>query len=276
MLPTERFYGSGILFRFLVSCLLSVSIWAFFKWFDRYLTHKKQELLMRNAKFELSAPILLLRSFLDSPLVRNVPTRIHFLKRRSFWSSGDRFVKSVELSLSQLGRPIAIGITKKERPDLGWHELLIIASSEQTWWGKFQVAANLSRIIYVVPELSEGLLQEVRYLIKEDLQYKLLIYMPPTPKGYRAPRLANRWALVRSEWQKAGFQLPVYESRGMLFIPDSKMSLVHAKRFREIGAEMEIPSRILEATIQLLPMIRSNGGTVSDIVLQIDKQGCGG
>lgn len=213
---------------------------------EGFTAKHKQALLQQNARFERRAPILLLRSFVDSPLARTGVTRFGG-ERYGAVVGGGRLVTSIDRWVDQIGRPIAFG-SKADRVTSGTHEVLFLKTSNETWWPKFHIAARLSSLIVVVPELTRGLLNEVHYLIEQGFENKLLVIMPPTGDGFNKRKFTDRWELVRREWQKEGFELPAYEKRGMVFIPNRKMNLVHAQRLNA-GGGSDVSTEIMWATL---------------------------
>jgi hypothetical protein len=119
----------------------------------------------------------------------------------------DRFLQE---HLNYLDIPlIRIGIRRK-REGAGH-----VLTSDVEWCDRFRKLADRAAVIFVVPGMSDGILEEVHWLMGRGLLTRTVFFQP---KGY--PRAA--WQQVKtSHKEKEGLGLPEYSAKQVSFRLDS-------------------------------------------------------
>jgi len=219
-------------------------------------------------------PLLVLRSF-SQPVLTEARPIDHirgFAKKR-----GTTLLWQLSEAAAPIARLLAIG-EPPARQGLLAPETLFIATTDETWFEVFRVAARACRAAVAIPDISGGVAREIRAIRQLGLADKLLILMPPsetpppswTPFRTRDPEaLAARWSIVQEEWKKEGYQLPAYDEAGMLYraAPDlSASEAVGLERFASIPA-------IREALDRLLPPATGNCASLAATLEDLDRLG---
>jgi hypothetical protein len=131
---------------------------------------------------------------------------------RTTYTYYENFSDILSGALSGVGRVLFIGRKGMELFD---EYGLSIISSADDWWATFQRCAAQARAIFVVPEASPGLINEMHYLFTSELKDKVILVMRKIDSSGERRR---QWDHVRKNLNPLGFGLPSYDERGALAI----------------------------------------------------------
>jgi hypothetical protein len=182
-------------------------------------------------KDDFRSPLLVLRSFSDDHLKTG---NIIYPPDFDIGAPAlDNFIWQAALALWDVGRVV---ILQRENNTITPIFGIGVVSDNESWEADVEQVAKGAWAILLFPSNSQGVITEMKLLQKLDLLWKTVVFMPP--KVSRKEKLLipfknfvdykPRWEEVREKLKYHGFNLPAYDPRGMLFIPDATMT---AKRF---------------------------------------------
>lgn len=116
---------------------------------------------------------------------------------------------------------------------------LVVSCSDADWTESVVRLATAAWVVVVFPSSTKGCITELKLLEKNNLLSKTIIFMPPKTKKWiswlnslssfrllKEKNFANDWMQLSKELHEHGFNLPDYDQRGMLYIPDAKLAVV--------------------------------------------------
>lgn len=246
------------------------------KWRGLHATRLQGQRLLRLARTEQRPPVLLLRSFLNSRLGRQPPLQIPTSEGLVEGGEG-HITKTLDKFLVPFGRPVAIGIQRHEQPDSGEQQTIFVEASNETWRSAVSHIAAVSRFVLMLPGWTDGVLNEMEIIRSEQLCSRTIVYMPPIIHGSNYKELAEEWNRVRQRCVQSGFHIPVYDSRGMLYIPREDFSIynqVFLLGALEIKDPHDLPGAIAIAILELLPMLSGKCGTIANALASLEETCC--
>jgi hypothetical protein len=106
-----------------------------------------------------------------------------------------------------------------------------VRSNEQTWRDLVIKLFDMCKAVIIVPEISNGLREELRNLLKSKALDKTIIVMPAASSLSDARVV--RWQEIRTRLIDDGIHLPEYAVRGLLYRPNVDFSV---KCSRSLGS----------------------------------------
>lgn len=115
------------------------------------------------------------------------------------------------------------------------------------------------RTVVVIPEMTDGLLDEINILTQTHLLRKTVVLMPPN-----CGRQSHRWNEIRTKFLELGLKLPEYDPNGCLYLPNEDFSVrrrvplfdsetIDRRRFQrafdDIAAELDVEGRPLNQVL---------------------------
>lgn len=142
------------------------------------------------------------------------------------------FADFMEGGLYKLGSIIYIGGDKDHMHDHNFKPPLgvVIHPGTVKWRKVFDKLSVHCRCIVIIPQTSDGLIEEFGYIKERDLSHKTIIAMPPQMLMRDGE---SRWTEIASILLKRDFRLPPYNINGGVYIPNSDLSVKHAEYLPE-------------------------------------------
>ncbi|MGB7950467.1 MAG: hypothetical protein WCH75_22510, partial [Candidatus Binatia bacterium] len=169
----------------------------------------------RQAVSASEPPALILRSFGQKDSYQDA-------------GSGFSIFGLVDAAMRETGlRPVVLGSHLSLPDDNGF---LFLPTRDDEWWRIFEVYSEASSLILVIPELTQGLGQELRFLRERTWLSKTVVLMNSASvpqrvmdgqgdvhalRGNDEQRRA-RWSEACAIFAKMGIELPDYDPRGAL------------------------------------------------------------
>ena len=119
-----------------------------------------------------------------------------------------------------------------------------IESSESDWQRLLKLLAEKAKLIFIIPYDSGGTKWEIDFIKKNKLIKKTIFVMPP--QGIKSLNWSEQWRKVASSVKISGFQLPSYNTNGMLFSMVSSKKIKHSedfiveKSFRKMNKKIQL------------------------------------
>lgn len=183
-----------------------------------------------NAKSSFNYFFLLLRPFNIYNYQRTTYKKEwgHFTEPESLIiTASDNVVFKLEKATRGKATLVAVG-DSFGRSDIPYdHRMLLLDCQEAQWQQKVQILARFSRAIILLPNTSEGLLEEMRLIQANDLWKKTIMIMPPLYKSHNVVRIVGGsylsegqeredWERVRHELTKHHYNIPAPMESGMV------------------------------------------------------------
>jgi hypothetical protein len=96
----------------------------------------------------------------------------------------------------------------------GFGPARIMVVGGERWQDAVASAIHTSDLIFLLPQASEGIEWEVRFLIGENALPRVIFVMPPEAPHFDVPSL---WAEATTMMRGLGYRLPRYKPGGLLF-----------------------------------------------------------
>jgi len=215
---------------------------------------KEEACFVEEVKHDQRPPVLLLRSFSDLSLKQGTGIRGN---RDSASVPPVSYLHELSAALAPFGRTVILskedegqspGNSLKERFRL---KPLCIKVSDEDWEEWFHLASRHSSVIFMFPSLTQGVVTEVSHIMQNPgLLSKTLILMPPSNHdeiknpfvsqafkmfsavtGIQWEDHASAWQCIKTDLAVKGFHLPLYETSGMLYLPNSDLSVRQSVSF---------------------------------------------
>jgi len=178
-----------------------------------YYRYTRRALDVSRAYRDKRGFFLYLRSYRDSVAASTTDNVVAPENEgRTTYSYYENFSDIVSGAVSSVGRVLFIG---REGTDLLGEYGFSVISGEDDWWATFQRCADQARAIFVVPEATPGLIDEMHYLFTSELKDKVILVMRKIDSSGER-RL--QWDHVCKNLNPLGFGLPSYDERGALAI----------------------------------------------------------
>jgi hypothetical protein len=179
----------------------------------------RQDWLREGARLDRRPPLLLLRPFADSDLGFTPRTQ----GKGGLTVKGHPYAHTIARELARHGSVITIGTIEEESRSAKGYDALFFESSDQDWETMFRLAASAARAIVLVPGDTPGVVEEISTLLRGELWPKVVLFMPPSPKGFNRMHshwwtVPDRWARVRDYWKEQGLLLPEYRKEGAFIV----------------------------------------------------------
>jgi hypothetical protein len=192
-----------------------------------------QRILKMEVLRDDRAPFLFLRSFRRSGLrvgiERQEMVGEEFRPSRGYKRVPVDRIRPLLSAVSGRGPFVALSTardTSITRDDI--YELAV----ELAWTDRVMALCRVVRAIILVPDSSEGVVAEMRMLSTLGVLNRVLVYMPPWIPAQDPPDgLEHRWNEIRDELAVHRWQLPTYERRGCLYVPDVHFGAVTTEYF---------------------------------------------
>ena len=126
------------------------------------------------------------------------------------------------LSLKRAGLLVALGMPEE---NMGAAR---VRTGDETWQSDIEQLLRWAKGVLVIPSDHAGTRWELELLRSEGLLHKCVFVMPPRSRRFDW-RL--RWEQARAALSGAGFELPSYSKRGMLFTLDREGRICDARVF---------------------------------------------
>lgn len=182
--------------------------------------------------YDYRAPVLVLRSFSDdrAKLGDELPPG-------DYGGGGGRnpFIWQLTQALWDWCRVILL---QEEANERGLQLSGIVMKPADDWKDVVLSVAQRAWVVLVFPASTTSCIEELELLVSNSLLAKTVIYMPPS--AGRVTRIvttvlgqppsdteenAERWERLRDDLRRAGWQLPSYEPRGLLYTPNPDFSI---------------------------------------------------
>lgn len=115
--------------------------------------------------------------------------------------------------------------------------MLIVRCPDHCWFDVFERLASASKAVLLLPESSHGLTQEIRGVVSSFVN-KTVVVMPDSrsfaagDRSVRSWERQNAWEASRQELrQRLGLSLPAYDPHGMIWVPNSDLSVKRVAAF---------------------------------------------
>lgn len=122
-------------------------------------------------------------------------------------------------SLKSYGRFLSIGPQPLRGPEAFPRWIDVFADAD-CWHDAFVDLASKARLIFLIPEVSESVLREMKGIMKRGWQKKTVVLMRPESE--------SAWESVRERVSVLGCSLPRYCPQGLMYIPNDDFS-IHKK-----------------------------------------------
>ena len=125
---------------------------------------------------------------------------------------------------------------------------LLLTCPDEIWFDVFQHLAHKAWVVFVVPESSSGVIQEIKY-VAESLLDKMVVLMPPERILPKTGAIGRGWDEFSRSLKPDGIDLPEYDSKGRFYRP--KRDLSPGKQVSLEGTWRSAPAKLNE----LLPTV---------------------
>ena len=108
--------------------------------------------------------------------------------------------------------------------------------TKKNWFEGFKIMASKSYLIFIIPDDSLGIRQEMEYIILNNLLNKVIMLMTPTVsknQKYLETLPEGDWNFIKNRLSKFGFNLPEYNENGAMYIPNNDLSSQHIYYFEQ-------------------------------------------
>lgn len=118
-------------------------------------------------------------------------------------------------------------------------------ASRDGWMDIVSFLARNSYFIVVIPNNSQGLLEEVEFIVKNKLQYKVIVVMPPE-SIQNDVHLVAEWEKNRELFkQKLQLNLPEHFPSGLLYIPNTDFGEIEEEiQFSKDAHYKSVPAKL--------------------------------
>ncbi|MEL6535366.1 MAG: hypothetical protein AAFQ98_08145 [Bacteroidota bacterium] len=228
-----------VLFVFVVLIAFRMIFYFLIRHKQGVIQELQQMLFANHASSDSRPPVLLLRSFVNDELYTIYKKPNQYLGVSGQMRALSRYPDYAQSKIAEAGMVVEI-------LDLGFLVLLghydevdtsaaidhiYLQSKEECWWEVFKESASYAQFILIIPEISDGLVEEVSYLMSSQLLDKTLIYLPNLEDDEyfkllsgEQERILSRWDEIRAFWKESGFNFPDYDTRGMVYQPHLDLS----------------------------------------------------
>ena len=139
------------------------------------------------------------------------------------------------------------------------HNVLFIECDSSQWRKNMELLVQGSKAILFLPEESSGVLEEIDFLIENQLLEKTIFLMPPCPR-LRPLVMDNqrveRWNELRHFYRSKGLQMPEYNCEGSIFVLGSDRTIRYERSLTSSWKEPESIRRALNEILQLMAQRR--------------------
>jgi hypothetical protein len=198
--------------------------------YEEFLAYKRQHCANHErAKLTDSPYFLLLRSFHLTKLYQRSYIYVDYLPDEGpveDEAEADWFLNTISNALKPFGPIVIIGASSD--PLTYEHNILMVQPNLGTsWLDVVDVLAKDSRAILIIPEVSSGILTELRYLKTNDMLRRAVFIMLPMMDISHRQRYKTidnsrpeRWDNVKEKLLSEGIHLPSYSEAGTMFTLD--------------------------------------------------------
>ena len=207
-------------------------------------------------------PILVLRSHTDERV--KLGARLEYEEMDPQGPARQSHILDLSCALWDWGRVVLL---RQERMGLGARlQVLIVETKDLDWVLKFEEIGRGAWVILMFPSSTPGCLEEMRLLASNlPMLRKTIVFMPPTGAGISSyfaffdPNYAKEWDELVQEIAPAGFHLPNYDPRGMLYMPNPDFSIAHMIPLNH----KRVPWQLM---VQLVPNPRMGVAHLADLI----------
>jgi hypothetical protein len=238
---------------------------------DRSLKLVRAERLSRLVRIERRPPLLLLRSFVQNSL--------WYAHRETRDSKGLVMHRLKEFSLERLSAAASVHgpvLSVGAGPMALFGPLIdvvFLPISVAPWQPLVACLMRASRVIFIIPGTTGGVLEEFSLLQDSDAISKTIVYMPPSTRHFVFRtwdewRLMLHWENVRSNCRQHGWALPEYAPHGLLYAPNDDFSVrVGVSLCGRAGTQ-----NLSKGITTLLPHLGTNGvRPASEVMIDLDR-----
>jgi hypothetical protein len=139
----------------------------------------------------------------------------------------DNVVEELSEALLDVGFLFLIGSASGFDP---WTSpnVILLKYAEDEWRQAFRRLAAGARAIFLIPETTDGLLEEMELVSAAALTHKTIVIMAPNT-GYDSRK--RDWTDMRSHLARSGWTLPEYRDEGMVYRARADFSPCHSIPF---------------------------------------------
>lgn len=152
----------------------------------------------------------------------------------------DNVVEELAEALKNHGVLFFIGSRSRFDP---WSEpdVILLTDVSDEWRDAFGILASGAKAIFLIPETTAGLLEEMTLVSRNGLIGKTIFIMAPST-GYDSRR--DDWTRMKSRLASRGWVLPEYREEGMVYLADHAFSPTYSVpyvsgRRRSLGDAVE-------------------------------------
>lgn len=166
-------------------------------------------------------------------------------------------VEEIETSLGQTYPILALG-----SPYLRGPHAIRIWARPTTWKALAQKLIEDCRAIILIPESSDGLIEEAGMITKAQKLTKTLVLMPPFCSAE-----TTHWYDVRARFAELGLNLPEYRESGLLYLANEDLSIRKEAQITD-GNKTSV-QRIQRAFDDLISSLPGEGSAVGQVLREI-------
>lgn len=144
--------------------------------------------------------------------------------------------------------------------------------TQKNWFDVFKIMASKSYLIFIIPDDSLGVRQEMEFIVQNKLLSKLIVLMTPTVSKklrYFETLPEGDWNFIKNRLSKFGFNLPDYNENGAMYIPKNDLSPQHIYYFEKSLTLKEIQKNIENAFEFLTQFVPEENSKTSAILNEI-------
>jgi hypothetical protein len=157
----------------------------------------------------------------------------------------DNVLESLQLSLRKVGELVALGGKASYSSSY-----LIIETSDDNWQSMFHVLAKGCKAILIIPEVSPGVLYEIKQIV-DIYQQKAVVYIPPADykrihyrhgddsrkppdEWKKTPLREKRLEKIRNQLKALNINLPPHKHEGYFYSPERDLSVKYELSLSDI------------------------------------------
>ena len=175
---------------------------------------------------------LILRAF-EGDQINSVPNKRTEKNDNIYSPSRDSVITGFSDAINSFALPVALDLSESLQMEAGFYpgssyemdtKTTYINVNDEQWFDAFKLLATASYFILIIPSDSKSLLLEIEFIINNNLESKVLVYMPPSDQ--------DQYKYVKTVWDrcckylsKANLNFPAYQKKGLLYVPNKDFSV---------------------------------------------------
>ncbi len=216
---------------------------------------------------------LVLRPFREDLLYREQKRVFYGIERQRKAEITTNLIEDVESWLSQCGATVLLQSPSYSNP-ITLTRSLVLRPPDARWITCFTFAADRAKAIVFLPELTQGIGEELNQMMAHDWLQKTIILMSSADSS-TLERRRVRWGEFRDHAKRFGIDLPEYDRRGgvIVFSAESSATQFLAFGFDESCQHFRLPRDFFQKTyeerVRIVDMHQTSYRRPEDVFQQV-------